>query len=155
MDPVTSALFVAANFAVSAFKNREVAKASRTQIQLEVAQAKLQAEEQAFEATKQYREYISFNAALSSMGFGGKTGFTNIASESAANLNKDLQSAAKQQRYIDISGKLALSGVTATKFTSNVQAGISAGLLYGDIADKKPRAQSETKATAKKGLGGK
>lgn len=133
MDPVTAGLLVAANFAASVYSNRQKAKINRTQIDLEVEQAKLQAEERAYESTKQFREFISYNAALSAMGYGGATGFRGVSATATANVNKDLAALNRQQRYADISGMSARASNQTNLFAGNVKAGIDSVLLAKDL----------------------
>lgn len=133
MDPLTASLLVAANFSTSVFSNRSQAKINKTKIDLELAQIQLQASEQALEATKNYRDYISYNAALSAMGFGGATGFNAVSSTATANLNKDIKAINRNVRYAEIGAKLGKATNTANQFASNINAGLESFKLADNL----------------------
>lgn len=142
MDPATAAMLVGAslNMASGLFKNKQVATVERAQVAMETEQAKLQAEQKALSLAKQYREMISYNAALGAMGFGGSTGFRSIATGSESNLNRDLINLDKSQRFADITAKSAKASSSLNKLVGNVQTGISTISLannFGLFAKKK------------------
>ena len=135
MDPATAALLVGAsiNMASGLFKGRQVSRADKAQIGIEVEQAKLQAEQQALSVAKQYREIISYNAALSAMGFGGATGFRSISAASESAANRDILNLSKSQRFAEITGKAMAAGSTLNRLTGNVQTGLSTLSLANDF----------------------
>lgn len=142
MDPATAALLVGAslNMASGMFKGRQMARADKAQIGIEVEQAKLQAEQQALSVAKQFREIISYNAALSAMGFGGATGFRSAASSAESSANRDIFNLEKSQRFAEISGKSAMAGSSLNRLVGNVQTGLSTISLannFGMFAKKK------------------
>lgn len=133
MDPITIGLLAAANLAVSATSNSAKKKAQDAQINLEVEQAKLDAEQKAYDVSQAFREATSYNLALNAMGFGGTTGFRQSLATGEAALNRDLGKLAKQQRFTHISGESAKAAASADKFTGNASAGISSLLMANEL----------------------
>lgn len=135
MDPATAAMLVGAslNMASGIFKGRQMARADRAQIGIEVEQAKLQAEQQALAIAKQFREVISYNAALNAMGFGGSTGFRSVAASAESAASRDISSLEKSQRFAEISGRAAKAGSKLNKLVGNVQTGLSTISLAKDF----------------------
>lgn len=157
MDPITAGLLVAANVGVSVFTARQKGKLERSQINLEVEQALLQAEEQALESTKRYREFVAQNAALAAMGYGGATGFRATAAKAESALGQDLKSIGKQQRYTKISGLSATAASRSSQFASYIKSGVQGAMMAEDLGifKKNPETKPDsTKGTKKlKGLG--
>lgn len=133
MDPVTASLLVAANFAISVFSNRQQTKLNKIKNDFELSQVKLQAEESALEATRQYKDYVSYNAALSAMGVGGATGFRSTSSSAASTLNKQINSINRQVRQAEIVSKTNNALNLTNQFISNLNSGIESYKLADDL----------------------
>lgn len=110
-----------------------MARAERAQIGIEVEQAKLQAEQQALAVAKQFREVISYNAALNAMGFGGSTGFRGVATAGESTAKRDIASLEKSQRFANISAKSATAASKMNRLVGNVQTGLSTISLAKDF----------------------
>lgn len=129
MDIMTAALFVGANFAISAYTGKQQMRIETANIKLNLEQSRLQAAESAYELTKNYRKAESMNLALSGMGFGGTTGF---AAASAENTASYLADSAALQRQGEFAAVQALSGKAVSKisnFARNTNAVMSSAVL--------------------------
>lgn len=151
MDPTTAALFAAASVATSVIKNKAIKKAQSSQIKVEAEMARLNAAESALARTQQYRESLAYNAALSGMGIGGETGFTQISNKSASVLEQDMKSIARKKKFIDVSEQAALAGAKTGAFVSNVSsafAGVSMANDLGLFSESSTAASTAPKKTS-------
>lgn len=133
MDPITAGLFVAASFATSLNNARNSARIERSNIKLQTEQARLQTAEQAYERSKEFRQNLSYNLALSGMGKGGVSGFKGVAAESISDYFADVGALGRQDVFAQLSGQSALAGSKVKKRANVAQGAISAAQLASDL----------------------
>lgn len=139
MDPITAGLLVGASFATTVFTNRQSAKIEASNIKLQVAQARLQSAEQAYERTKAFRKNLSANLALSGAGYGGQSGFRGIATESTSDYFADIGALTTGDLYAQASGQAAYASNKASLFSKDVVAGANAVSLASQLGLFSPR----------------
>lgn len=133
MDPITAALFVGANFALSAYTGRQQMRMETANINLNLEQSRLQAAESAFELTKNYRKAESMNLALSGMGFGGTTGFTATSAENMANYLADSAALQRQGEFASLQAQSGRAISKVSNFAKNAQTILSSAQLAKNL----------------------
>ena len=128
--------FIAAGLAGSLASNRKAQKLENENTELEVANAKLQAAEAAYERTKQYRQNASMNLALSGMGVGSANSGGALAAESFQNYLADIQSINMAGRYAALGGKQKKKASSLNKYSRNFGAAEGAGESLVGLATK-------------------
>lgn len=133
MDPITAGLFVAASFTSSLISNKNQSKIENAQIKIQTEQARLQTAEAAYERTKQFRQNLSMNLAISGMGFGGVSGFRGIASQSISDYFSDTAALGRQDMFTELGAISNTAASKSNKFVNDVNAGTSAVSLASQL----------------------
>lgn len=126
---MTAALFVGANFAISAFTGKQQRRIETANINLNLEQSRLQAAESAYELSKNYRKNMSENLALSGMGFGGTSGFAATSAESTANFLADSAALQRQGEFAAVQAQSGLAVSKISNFARNANAVMSSAVL--------------------------
>lgn len=123
---------VAANAAISfgtQFLGAQAQKeANKNQLLIDTEQAKLEAAQKGLQLTKQFREMVSYNAAMAAMGIGSDTGLRGTLAVSASNLKDDLAVIERNQRYVDMQAKISKELNSSAFFSGVVGAARNTGL---------------------------
>ena len=106
MDAITAGLFVAASFASSLYTSKNQARIESANTNLQVSQARLQTAEAAYERTKQFRENVSANLALSGLGIGGVSGFRGKNAQNTTDYFSDIAALGTQDVFTEASGQV-------------------------------------------------
>lgn len=133
MDPITAGLFVAASFASSLITSRNQRKIEDASMNVQVEQARLQTAEAAYERTKQFRQNISMNLALSGMGIGGVSGFRGAAAQSASAYFADAAALGRQDVFAQLTGTSNKALSKAKRFSSLASGVIDAAGLASQL----------------------
>jgi hypothetical protein len=133
MDAVTAGLFVAASFASGLYANKNQAKIEAANTNMQISQARLQTAEAAYERTKQFRENVSANLALSGLGVGGLSGFRNINAKNTTDYFADLAALGSQDMFTQALGYSKTAATKSKQFSSDINAGLDAFSLASDL----------------------
>lgn len=129
MDPTLAGLWIAASMFTSLRANRSQAKVENASINMEVEQARLQNTEMALERTRQLRQNMATNLALSGIGKGGVSGFRNVATQDMQSYFEDVSALTNRDVFAQISGQARRAGVKTNRLTRDVSSLESAASL--------------------------
>lgn len=122
MDAVTAGLFVAASFASNLITNRNQSKLETVNLKAQLAQAKLQSAEMAYERTKSFRQTLSANLALSGLGVGGVSGARGANAQNISDYFADISALQTQDLFNSISGKAQKASIKGRSFKRTLSA---------------------------------
>lgn len=133
MDPLTAGLFVAASFASNLVSGRNQSRIEAASTNMQIAQSKLQSSEAAYERTKQFRQNLSSNLALSGLGIGGVSGFRATTAQNVTDYYGDIAAIGTQDLFNQASGNANRAANKARKFNRDINAFSDATTLAGQL----------------------
>ena len=133
MDPITAGLFVAASFATSLYTSKNQARIESANTNLQISQARLQTAEAAYERTKQFRENVSANLALSGLGVGGVSGFKGKNAQNTSDYFADIAALGTQDMFTEATGNVQRASTKSKQFSNDINAGLDAFSLATDL----------------------
>lgn len=122
MDPVTAGLFLAASFATSLYTSKAQAKIEASAIETDLANKRLQTAEATYERTRQFRENMATNLALSGKGIGGVSGFRGIAATNISDYFADVAALGTQDLFNRVSADTARAVSKTNRLARDVSA---------------------------------
>jgi hypothetical protein len=129
MDPLTAGLFVAASFASNLYTSKQQAKIESSALTAQLAQQKLQIAEATYERTRQFRENMSNNLALSGMGVGGVSGFRGVAAQNISDYTQDIAALGNQALFSTVQAQASRGYSKASRLSRDVSSLTDAALL--------------------------
>jgi len=151
MDPLTAGLFVAASFAASVYTSKQQAKIEESNVQADLANKRLQTAEATYERTKQFRENMATNLALSGMGFGGVSGFRGIASQNISDYFADVAALGNQDLFSIASAQSSRAASKTNRISRDISSLTDAASLATKLGIFKGETTKKTKAPKKLG----
>lgn len=133
MDALTAGLFVAASFTSGLISNRSQYRLEAANINAQLSQAKLQSAESAYERTKQFRETMSSNLALSGIGIGGVGGLKGVNAQNISDYFADISAIGTQDLFNSITGQAQIAGAKGKRFRNNVSTAMDAATLASQL----------------------
>lgn len=133
MDPVTAGLFLAASFATSLYTSKAQAKIEASAIETDLANKRLQTAEATYERTRQFRENMATNLALSGKGIGGVSGFRGIAATNISDYFADVAALGTQDLFNQVSAQTARASSRSNRLARDVSGLTDAATLAGQL----------------------
>lgn len=133
MDAITAGLFVAASFASNLYTSKSQAKIEESNLTAQLAQQRLQTAEATYERTKQFRQNMATNLALSGLGIGGVSGFRGVAAENISDYFSDVAALGNQDMFANLSAQSAKAQIKANRLSRDVSAITDAASLAGQL----------------------
>lgn len=133
MDPLTASLFVAASFASNIYSSRNQARVEEASINAQLAQSRLQSAEASYERTKQFRQTMSSNLALSGLGIGGTSGLRNVNAQNISDYFADVAAIGNQDMFSTLQATTSRATSQSNRFVRELGAVSDAATLASQL----------------------